>query len=431
MAMMHKARPDHHIVSRGSLKVFRLGILAFAIAMPASSPVFARENHWVGTWMASPQPIWGSDFAFPTKIPLKLENQTIRQIVRVSLGGQRFRVVFSNEYGDRPLVIGDAHVALTANSSVILAATDRKLTFGGKDQISVPPGAPVVSDPVELPVRQFGRLSISLFLPNATPLTTFHWDGKQTAYIGDGNLSATEVFPAAETTDARVFLSGILVDAPSNDGAVMVIGDSITDGNGASLDADSRWPDFLAKRLAGRNVAVLNAGISGARLLNDKMGVNASARFTRDVLAKPKVKAVILLMGINDISWPGTAFAPNLPLPAVETLISGYRQIIAQAHAHNLRIIGATLTPFEGALSGTPFNSYYNRNKDALRQQVNAWIRTSGAFDAVVDFDALLRDPAHPARLLADFDSGDHLHPGDKGNRAMADAVDLDVLLRD
>jgi lysophospholipase L1-like esterase len=431
MAMMHKARPDHHIVSRGRLKVFRLGILAFAIAMPASSPVFARENHWVGTWMASPQPIWGSDFAFPTKIPLKLENQTIRQIVRVSLGGQRFRVVFSNEYGDQPLVIGDAHVALTANSSVILAATDRKLTFGGKDQISVPPGAPVVSDPVELPVRQFGRLSISLFLPNATPLTTFHWDGKQTAYIGDGNLSATEVFPAAETTDARVFLSGILVDAPSNDGAVMVIGDSITDGNGASLDADSRWPDFLAKRLAGRNVAVLNAGISGARLLNDKMGVNASARFTRDVLAKPKVKAVILLMGINDISWPGTAFAPNLPLPAVETLISGYRQIIAQAHAHNLRIIGATLTPFEGALSGTPFNSYYNRNKDALRQQVNAWIRTSGAFDAVVDFDALLRDPAHPARLLADFDSGDHLHPGDKGNRAMADAVDLDVLLRD
>jgi len=209
----------------------------------------------------------------------------------------------------------------------------------------------------------------------------------------------------------------------------VVIGDSITDGATASLDKDSRWPDFLAARLAPHGVAVVNAGISGARLLSDGMGVNALARLERDVLAQPGAQSVIVMLGINDISWPGTAFARDAQRPTLDAMTAGYRQLVEQAHARGVRVIGATLTPFENALPGTPLDDYYNSDKDALRQRVNDWIRHSGVFDAVIDFDAVLRDPAHPTRIAERYDSGDHLHPGDEGNRTMADAVDLDALL--
>ena len=210
---------------------------------------------------------------------------------------------------------------------------------------------------------------------------------------------------------------------------MVAIGDSITDGNGATIDADARWPDFLAKRFAPHRVAVVNGGISGGRLLQDSMGVSVAARLQRDVFAQPNVKAAILLIGINDISWPGTILAPDQTPPSADEMIAGFRQVIALAQANNVRLIGATLPPFEGALTGTPLGNYYSPEKDALRQEVNRWIRESGAFDAVVDFDAVLRDPANPARMNAAFDSGDHLHPGDAGNRAMAEAIDLDALL--
>jgi lysophospholipase L1-like esterase len=413
----------HHSPMRSAL----LGALALASMALCRSPALAQDHSWVGTWAASPQPIWGEDFIFPTKIPATADNQTIRQIVRASLGGSRVRIIFSNEYGARPLTIGAASVALAGDGPAISADTLHKVTFGGRKSAVVPPGAPIISDPVELRIREASHLAVSLYLPDETLLTTFHWDGKQTTYFGSGDLTNAGVFHPTDTTDARVFLSGVLVDTP-NQGAVLVFGDSITDGNGASLNADTRWPDYLARRLASQNVAVLNAGISGARLLQDKMGANGPARFNRDVLAQPGVKAVIVLMGINDISWPGTAFARQQKKPTTASLISAYQQLIALARAHNLRIVGATLTPFEGALSGTPLGDFYNADKDALRQQVNHWIRTSGAFDAIIDFDALLRDPAHPSRLAAHFDSGDHLHPGDKGNQAMAEAVNLDAL---
>ncbi|MFT3691212.1 SGNH/GDSL hydrolase family protein [Paenirhodobacter sp.] len=402
-------------------------VLAAAFAlMSGLSPAHAEGQNWVGSWMASPQPIWGSDFPFPTKIPASIEGQTFRQVAKISLGGARVRLVLSNTYGDQPMRIGGASVGLAGENGA--ASAIHKLTFGGEDGITIPPGAPAVSDPLDLTVADQARLAVSIYLPDETPLTTFHWDGRRTAWFGDGDLTRAEGFTATATTDARVILSDVLVDTP-NEGAVVVIGDSITDGNGATVDADARWPDFLAARLAPHRIAVLNAGISGGRLLRDKMGVNVAARFQRDVLSQPNVKAAILLIGINDISWPGTDFAPDQPRPTAEQMIAGYRQVIERARANNVRLIGATLPPFEGALTGTPLGNYYHPDKDALRQEVNRWIRESGAFDAIVDFDAVLRDPDHPARISPSFDSGDHLHPGDEGNRAMAEAVDLDALL--
>lgn len=402
--------------------------IAFALVSILPAPSMAQAQSWVATWMASPQPVWGPDFPFPTRIPASVTDQTFRQVAQVSLGGSRVRLVFSNRYGEHPLRIGGASVALAGENSGVMSGTFHRITFGGHDETVILPGAPAVSDPVDMTVEAQSKLVISIYLPDETPLTTFHWDGRQTAWFAEGNQTRSEDFTAAATTDARIFLSEVLVDTP-NEGAVVAIGDSITDGNGATIDADARWPDFLAERLAPHRVAVVNGGISGGRLLRDKMGVSVAARLQRDVFAQPNVKAAILLIGINDISWPGTILAPDQTLPTADEMIAGFRQVIALAQANNVRLIGATLPPFEGALTGTPLGNYYSPEKDALRQEVNRWVRESGAFDAVVDFDAVLRDPANPARMNAAFDSGDHLHPGDAGNRAMAEAIDLDALL--
>ncbi len=276
-----------------------------------------------------------------------------------------------------------------------------------------------------------GEVSVSLYLPEPTPPETFHWDARQTTQVGAGDQTGAILFEAETTLSTRVFLSAIQVQAPATTRSVVALGDSITDGNMSTVDRNRRWPDFLARRLAGQDVAVLNAGISGARLLQDKMGSNALARFDRDALAQPGVAAVVVLIGINDIAWNGTAFAPADPAARAEDLIAGYRQLIARAHTRGVRIVGATLTPFEGALQDTPMRGYFDADKERVRQAVNAWIRDSGEFDAVLDFDAVTRDPSHPARFLPAYDSGDHLHPGDAGYQAMADSIDLRALLGD
>ncbi len=416
------------------MAVTALGIPFAASAASATAP--AESRVWTATWTASPQPVWGPDFLFPTNVPSELHDQTVRQVARVSLGGQRLRIVLPNTYGKEPITIGKASVARSRSGNDGAAAqvnNPRAVTFGGQEAATILPGASLVSDPVALPVPALTQVIVSIYLPKPTPVSTFHWDGRQTSWIVRGNqtmassLKTDEGF--AQSTTARPLLTGIQVEADQTARAVAVIGDSITDGATASLDKDSRWPDFLAARLAPHGVAVVNAGISGARLLSDGMGVNALARLERDVLAQPGVRSVVVALGINDISWPGTAFARETPRPALEELKAGYRQLIEQARSRGLRVIGTTLTPFEGALPGTPLEDYYHPDKDALRRQLNEWIRHSGAFDSVIDFDAVLRDPAHPARMAARFDSGDRLHPGDEGNRAMANAVDLDALL--
>ena len=411
--------------------VFAAALMSGFAVLPTGAQA-ADAGDWIETWTASPQPVWDPDFFAPVNIPRSLRNQTIRQVARVSLGGNRVRVELSNVYGKDAMVIGTAHVALAGTGVAVTPGSDRVLTFGGRPSITVPPGAEVLSDPVDLPVAPLGSVAVSLFLPAITPTTTWHNDARQTAYIsGEGDFSGEPGFQPAQTIQSRIFLSGIMVDAAPGTRSVVMFGDSITDGDGSTPDANHRWPDVLAERLnkAGAKVAVLNEGISGARVLRDRMGDNALARFDRDVLSHPHADTVVLMMGINDIGWPDTLLVPKgEPAPAAEDIIAGYRQLIARAHTHHMRIIGATLTPFEDTFHGKPLYGYYSEAKEAKRQAVNQWIRTSGAFDGVIDFDAATRDPANPRHIRADFDSGDHLHPQDTGYKAMAESVDLGLL---
>jgi lysophospholipase L1-like esterase len=398
-------------------------ILACALSLSASgAPV------WQTTWFAAPQLVWDSSFVLSTNIPAHLAGATVREIVRTSVGGKRVRVQLSNRYGNTPLDIGAVRIALAGEGSATVPASDRALTFNGRTAVIVAPGALVLSDPVEFIVGPLTRLAISSYFPAKTPLTTFHWGAQQTAFIGTGNVTQQARFKPAGQIKGRVFLTGVLVEAGPAARTVIALGDSITDGNGSTPDRNRRWPDALAQRLAGRGVAVINAGISGARLLGDKMGANALARFEQDVLAQPGAKTVIVLIGINDIGWPGSPFAPGERAVTAAELIAGYQQLITLAHVHQVRIVGATLPPFEGALAGTPFEGHYSAAKDQVRQAVNTWIRSADAFDAVIDMDAVLRDPARPSRMLPAFDSGDHLHPGDTGYQAMAGAIALESL---
>jgi len=382
-------------------------IVAAALAALISAAQSAED--WVASWQASPHAAWGAqEFALPTGVPEILERQTVRETARISAGGRRVRVVFSNRYGTQPLTIGEAHIARASES--------RTLTFGGQRSAVIPPGAPLVSDALEMPVAALEKLAVSVYLPERTPLATFHWGAQQTGYIAAGNQSAATALSDAQPLHGRALLSGIWVDAAPAIGAGVVVafGDSITDGNGSTPDTDRRWPDYLAARMPG--AAVVNAGISGARLLGDRMGVNAAARFEQDVLSQPGARSVIVLMGINDIGWPQSLFAPHEAPMTAQRMIAAYRQLIAQARARKVRIIGATLPPFEG----TQIEGYYTPAKDALRREVNQWIRESKEFDAVADMDALLRDRDHPSRMQQRYDSGDHLHPGDAGYEAMA-----------
>lgn len=417
----------------GSL-VFTLlaGLLAGDAALAAEN---ARLTHWVASWQASPQPVWADGFLFPTRLPARLSDQTVRQVARLSLGGERVRVAVSNAYGRHAVVLGQVTLGLPGETAgAVTAGSLRTVTFNGRGTSVVPAGGELLSDPVDLPVAALAHVIVSLHLPQTTPMTTFHWDGRQTGWIMPGDRTHDlRLVGGGETleTTARPLLAGLQVETAVPSRSVVVIGDSITDGATASLDLDRRWPDVLAERLAPQGGAVVNAGISGARLLSDGMGVKALCRLERDVLAQPGVASVIVLLGINDIAWPGTAFAHAAPLPTLDELVAGYRQLVERAHAQGIKVMGATLTPFAGALPDTPLADYYQPAKEELRQRLNAWIRTAGAFDAVVDADAALRDPRQPTRLAPDYDSGDHLHPGDAGNRALAAAVDLAALLPD
>lgn len=390
-----------------------------AAAVLGLVPAIAKDRpdgrHWVATWAVSPQ---------RANVPLALDGQTLRQVVHVSLGGEAVRVRVSNAYGSTPLVIGAAHLALSAGNGGIAGGSDRVVTFGGSPTIAIPAGALAVSDPVALTVADLGDVAVGLYLPDAVVAATQHETGLHTTYVsapGDFTGAATI---AGSTTEAYYFLSAVDVLAAKRARAVVALGDSFTDGFRSTVDTNHNYPSFLAARLQSDSstsqIAVLNQGVGGNRLLHDFVGTGGAARFDRDVLAQSGAAYVIVLQGNVDLLIPGLIGNPA-EVVTVAQLIQGHRQIIERAHAMGLKAIGGTLNPVEGY----PFPGFWTPELEAKRQAFNQWMRTSHAYDAVIDFDAVLRDPAQISRLIPAYDSGDHAHPNDDGYRAMADAIDL------
>jgi lysophospholipase L1-like esterase len=387
-----------------------------------------RGERWVGTWAAAMHaPSAGFGEEFPSQF-FKFDNQTVRQIVRTSIGGDQVRVRIANTFGEVPLVVGTARLALREGEERIDPASDRELTFSGSPSITISPGALVVSDPVALTVPALSELAVSTYFPEPTTSTTVHAFAFQTNYFSPvGDFTDEVAMPVETTAQTWAFLTGIDVTVTEPTGVVVTLGDSITDGAISTPDTNQRWPDFLAERLAadpGRPaMAVLNAGIGGNRVLNDPpegfefAGPNALARFDRDVLAQPGVTHLVVFEGINDIGLPVISGDPAESVSADE-IIAGLRQIAERAHEHGIVAFGATITPFEGSM-------VYSEEGEAIRQAVNDWIRTGGAFDAVLDFDEVVRDPRQPARLLPAYDAGDYLHPNDAGFAAIGESIDL------
>jgi len=407
--------------------------ITLAAILLAVHPMLAQQSsgeRWVGTWATAvvgrPQnPTPPAPPAAPPAPFMHFDNQTLRQIVRTSIGGSRVRVVLSNAFGTAPLTVGAAHIALRDKNSDIVPASDRALTFSGQPAFAIPAGAVLFSDPVSLTLAPIADLAVDLYLPGNTNVSsplTMHNNALQTNYVSEtGNHAGKAAFPVKATTQSWFVLSRVEVAAPESVGAIVAIGASLTDGSRSTPDTNNRWPNHLAKRLLAQatTTAVLDVGIGGNRMLSEggfQSGLNALARFDRDVLVQTGVTHIIVAdMSLNDIGN-----ARENATPTSDDLIAAQKQLIDRAHARGLKIYGATLTPFEGA-------GYFTQVGETKRQAVNQWVRTSKAYDAVVDFDAATRDPNHPTRFLPRYDSGDHLHPNDTGYEAMAAAIDLEL----
>ena len=397
----------------------RLPLMICVLALMASQAQ-AAGGRWIGSWGASPAPPMAAPANNPARGTPTFNNQTVVQVVRLSAGGQRLRLRLSNEYGTHPLAVGAVRVALVGDDGSAIAGSERAVSFSGAASAVLPPGAPLVSDPVALPTRALARLRVSLFLPQDSNGCTCHMSGSETTQVLPGDATGQPIGKLAGPATYRAFLTEVDVEAGSAAPVIVAFGDSITDGYQTTNGANRRWPDRLAERLTekapGRPVGVVNAGIGGNRVMSDGViaifGQAALSRFDRDVLSVPGATHVVVLEGVNDLGASKTA------PPTAETLIAGYRQLIERGHAHGLKMIGATILPYGGA-------GYYGAPGEVERQKINAWIRTGHAFDGVIDFDAAIRDPAKPERMRADLQSGDWLHPNDAGYRVMGDAVDL------
>jgi lysophospholipase L1-like esterase len=396
-------------------------LVALALPEPASATDRpAPSQHWVAAWSAA------ADQDGPA-----LTGKTIRQIVRPSIAGPSVRLRLSNLYGTAAVTIGPVRIAKHAGESAIRPGSDRAVTFGGKPIVTIAQGVDVLSDPVAFPLVALEQVAISLYVGDGGKASTLHGVGMQTAFIANGQQTAAAKLDNSETDTSRYFLTDVEVAARADARTVVVIGDSITDGVGSTNDRNRRWPDALAERLqadpALASIAVVNSGIAGNRLLNDAsapfVGPSMLTRLERDVLSKPNVRWVVVLTGSNDISASDMLDTPKDKVSA-QQIITGLQKLIARAHAKGIKVYGATLLPKAGV--GKPF--IHTPEAQTKRNEVNAWIRSSGAFDAVVDFDRLMRDPARPDHLAARYDSGDHLHPNEAGFAAMAAAIDLQVL---
>jgi lysophospholipase L1-like esterase len=355
---------------------------------------------------------------------------TIRQFVRLTTGGGRLRLKISNAFGDAPLTIEAVQVARATGSarSAINPKSSQIVRFGGRPSVTIPAGAEYWSDPVTIPMQALETVGVSMRVHGLGHLTTGHIASHATSYIATGDHVSDPALRDARPVEHWFALSSVAVDSPRGAGAIVALGDSITDGSHSTTDGNDRWPDRLAERLHAdphkRAVGILNLGIGGNRVLLDGVGPNALARFDRDVLAQPNVRTLIVLEGVNDLGslTRDGPVTPTMHDELVERLTQAYAQIINRAHQHGLRVIGATILPFAGAISYRP-----NEQNEADRQSVNRWIRKAGHFDDVIDFDRALRDPSAPDHLRPEFDCGDHLHPSVAGYQAMGDAIPLEL----
>lgn len=407
------------------MRAVRLALAASFLLAVAGTPAEAR---WITSWAASPIP--------PGPKAASFSNQTVRQRVRLSAGGDALRVRFTNAFGAAPLAIGAARVVLVDAAGKEVAGSSRLLTFGGASTATIARGAPLLSDPVKLAVPPLARMAISLYLPGDTGPCTCHNTALEDTEISAAGDFTAAPFQPVKTLKDRAFLAAVEVDAPGDAATVVTLGDSITNGTGSTYGADHRWPDRLAERFAsqhGRVWGIANEGIGGNRVLGDGTGESALTRFDRDVLSHPNVKVLILFEGINDI---GHGFAQYQTAQAIETqrslqgrltdpaqMIAAYRQIIERAHQHGILVFGATIAPFKGA-------GYFSPEGDAARREINRFIRTSGAFDAVLDFDKVFADPADPDSMRPAYHAGDHLHGSDAGYQAVANSIDLRLFSR-
>ena len=437
-------------------RIRRAFVLSFAIltALALAVPSARAQEHWVATWAASPQTPRFSFPRFPAPAPPAaggqpapaapappaqgnppppplfpapptINNQTVRMLVHTSVGGHRVRVQLSNAFGTSALQLRAAHLALHDKDSAIVAGSDHALTFSGRASAVIPPGAEMLSDPLDFEVPALGDLVISLYIPVEASTPTIHLTGLRTTYISQpGDFAGAPSIADPTTRELWYWIAGVDVVAPAKSAAIVAFGDSITDGATSTPNTNSSWPSQLAVRLAANrstaNVAVINEGISGNRLLNDGAGVSALARFDRDVLSQPGVKWLIVLEGINDIGIGSLPGAPPTEAPSADDLIAAHKQMIERAHMHGIKVIGATLTPYVGA-------AYATDRGEVIREALNNWIRTSHAYDAVVDFDKAVQDPSNPKQILPAYNIRDHLHPNDAGYKAMAAAVALAI----
>lgn len=374
---------------------------------------------WVGTWATAPMLA-----DVPGSIRM-LSGITLRQIAHISAGGAQLRIRFTNEFGLDPLTITDAHVALSAGGSSIKPDSDHAITFGGVGTVNVPPGGAIFSDPVALPVPPLTDVAVTIYLPpQVMRAETFHYLAAGDNFVAPGDVAGAPALSPSTTIPSWYFFDGIDVAAAPDSYSIVALGDSITDGWKSTPNANHRWPDFLASRLQAdashKNVGVLNVGIGGNRVLNEGYGPSAISRIDRDVLAQSDVRYVILLESINDISRLDYSKIPA-DLVTAEQVEWGFKQIVDAAHEHDIKVIGSTIMPY-----GHPVSD----KSEQVRQAVNRWIRTSGTFDAVVDFDKITQDPANPTHLNANYDSGDHVHPNDAGYKAMGAGVDLSQLTK-
>jgi len=392
------------------LAVLFVAVPVLSLAQTAPHPL------WVGTWATAPMLADGGFNVRP------LTGVTLREIVHISAGGAEIRVRFTNAYGTDPLIVSNAHVDLSAGNAAIQPGTDHAVTFGGATSVSIPPGAELFSDPIAFAVQPLSDLVVSFYLPSQVMRAeTFHSFADQDNFIANGDASTSADLPDASKVSSWYFLDGIDVQAVDGSQAIVTLGDSITDGALSSHNANLRWPDLLAARLNAdpnlKNVSVLNVGIGGNRVLNEVAGPSALSRVDRDVLSQSGVRYVIVLESINDIGRLAHLGTPYDDITAAQ-LEMALKQIADDAHEHGIKAIGATLTPYGGA-------GYYSDKGEQIREAVNDWIRTSGTFDGVIDFDKATQDPANPTHFNPAYDSGDHLHPKDAGYKAMADSIDL------